>query len=137
MEDISDIFRKDLPGYNHFFSWLEVTFKWASKARPQCNHAKMPDYNFRGMELYNEKARKLIKLGVLRKAAEMNIQPGLKITGFLLQNKQQLENPGNSAVSKMSDLSHPSASSKTTSKLYLQMSSGMTKSCKPVLTGST
>ena len=69
IEEHKDIFKKDLPGYNHVFGKLEASFEWASRARPQCNRARMPDYNARGTDLYNRKARELIDLGVLQRAA--------------------------------------------------------------------
>ena len=85
IEEHKDIFKRDLPGYNHIFGKLEASFEWASKARPQCNRARMPDYNARGTDLYNRKARELIDLGVLRRAAEMDIQPAFKNNSFLVK----------------------------------------------------
>ena len=60
-----EIFKNDLPGYNNAFGKIEVTFEWASTARPPVNRARMRDYNTKGTELYNEKAKELIDLGVL------------------------------------------------------------------------
>ena len=39
IKEHKDIFKRDLPGYNHVFGKLEASFEWASKARPQCNRA--------------------------------------------------------------------------------------------------
>ena len=61
----------------------------------------MPDYNKKGTALYNNKARELIELGVLRRAADLDIQPAVKNNSFLVKNKQQLTNPGISALSRM------------------------------------
>ena len=69
---------------------VEVSFEWASTARPPVNRARMPDYNTKGTELYNAKAKELIKLGVLQKAADLNIQPAFKNNSFLVKkNKRQ------------------------------------------------
>ena len=87
IEEHKDIFKRDLPGYNHVFGKLEATFEWASKARPQCNRAQIPDYNARGTELYNRKARELIDLRVLCRAAEMDIQPAFKNNSFLVKKQ--------------------------------------------------
>ena len=56
----------------------------------------MPDYNAKGTELYNEKAKELIDLGVLQPAAKMEIQPGFKNNSFLVKNKQPQESHGKS-----------------------------------------
>ena len=47
----------------------------------------MPDYNARGTDLYNRKVRELIDLGVLRRAAEMDIQPAFKNNSFLVKKQ--------------------------------------------------
>ena len=91
----AEIFNPDLPGYNNAMGKVEVTFEWASIARPPVNRAREADYNARGTELYNEKARELIKLGVLKKAAEINIQPAFKNNSFLVKkNKLQQQSLG-------------------------------------------
>ena len=65
LENNAEIFNSDLPGYNNARGKVEVTFEWNSTARPPVNRARMPDYNTKGTQLYNAKARELIKLGVL------------------------------------------------------------------------
>ena len=59
LETNKDIFRSDLPSYNHHFGKVEATFQWASKARPPANRARMPDYNAKGSELFSNKAAEL------------------------------------------------------------------------------
>ena len=53
----------------------------------------MPDYNARGTDLYNRKARELIDLGVLQRAAEMNIQPAFKNNSFLVKKQAASSKP--------------------------------------------
>ena len=50
----------------------------------------MPDYNTQGTDLYNRKARELIDLGVLHRAAEMDIQPAFKNNSFLVKKQAAL-----------------------------------------------
>ena len=87
LENNAEIFNSDLPGYNNARGKVEVTFEWNSTARPPVNRARMPDYNTKGTQLYNAKARELIKLGVLRKAADLNIQPAFKNNSFLVKKQ--------------------------------------------------
>ena len=47
----------------------------------------MPDYNAKGTELYNEKAKELIDLGVLQPATKMEIQPAFKNNSFLVKKQ--------------------------------------------------
>ena len=87
LESHKEIFRSDLPGYNHHYGRVEATFQWASKARPPANRARMPDYNAKGNELFNAKAAELHVLGVLKKASEMDIQPAFKNNSFLVKKQ--------------------------------------------------
>ena len=80
LEENKEIFKPDLPGYNHFYRRIEATFELSLKARPTVNRARMPDYNKKGTALYNNKARELIELGVLRRPADLNVQPAVKTT---------------------------------------------------------
>ena len=82
-----DVFRSDLPGYNHKFGKVEASFTWASKARPTANRARMPDYNAKGSKLYNEKALELASLGVLKRASDFSIQPAFKNNSFLVKKQ--------------------------------------------------
>ena len=82
-----DIFEPDLPGYNHAFGKIEATFEWASPARPPANRARMPDYNVKGNQLYNAKAKELMNLGVFRKTTDMDIQPAFKNNSFLVRKQ--------------------------------------------------
>ena len=93
LEENKEIFKPDLPGYNHFYGKIEATFEWSSKARPTVNRARMPDYNKQGTALYNEKARELIKLGVLRRAADLDIQPAVKNNSFLVKKQAATQKP--------------------------------------------
>ena len=47
----------------------------------------MPDYNAGGTDLFNRKGRELINLGVLWRAAEMDIQPAFNDNSFLVKKQ--------------------------------------------------
>ena len=82
-----NIFQPDLPGYNHAYGKVEATFQWASAARPPANRARMPDYNSKGTELYNAKAKELTQLGVFCKATDIDVQPAFKNNSFLVKKQ--------------------------------------------------
>lgn len=81
------LFKDNLPGYNNSFGRVEASFEWASPSRPLTNRARMPDYNRKGNQLYNEKAKQLKEKGVFRKASEMGIQPSIKNNSFLVKKQ--------------------------------------------------
>ena len=82
-----EIFGADLPGYNHKFGKLEASFEFASKSRPKPNRARILDYCSKGNSLYNNKIQELMRLGVLEKSSNLEIQPAFKNNSFLVKKQ--------------------------------------------------
>ena len=91
IEEYSDVFQLDLPGYNGFFGDVSATYEFATASRPVAQRNYMPNYGQHGEKLYNIKCREMIEKGVLIDPYAHYIQPALVNNSWIVK-KQHVKN---------------------------------------------